>query len=104
MAAYSIRIPSRIARRRRQARHGTVPQFRLEPQTGIEDRRRRAASRRPAGPVALRADMDGLPVREETGLLFASRATGEYEGNKAGVMHACGHDTHIAMLLAVAKV
>ena len=48
--------------------------------------------------------MDGLPVREETGLPFASKATGEYEGNKVGVMHACGHDTHVAILLATAKV
>src|SRR6185503_12735319 len=59
---------------------------------------------RPGPVVALRADMDGLPVREETGLPFASKASGEYEGNKVGVMHACGHDTHVAMLLAVAKV
>jgi amidohydrolase len=59
---------------------------------------------RPGPVVALRADMDGLPVREETGLPFASQATGEYEGNKVGVMHACGHDTHIAILLATAKV
>jgi amidohydrolase len=54
--------------------------------------------------VALRADMDGLPVREETGLPFASKARGEYEGQEVGVMHACGHDTHMAILLATAKV
>ena len=59
---------------------------------------------RPGPVVALRADMDALPVREETNVPFASRATGEYEGNKVGVMHACGHDTHMAMLLAAAKV
>ena len=59
---------------------------------------------RPGGVVALRADMDGLPVTEETGLPFASRAKGEYEGRPVGVMHACGHDTHVAMLLAVAKI
>jgi amidohydrolase len=58
---------------------------------------------RPGPVVALRADMDGLPVREETGLPFASQATGEYEGNKTGVMHACGHDTHIAILLATRR-
>jgi amidohydrolase len=59
---------------------------------------------RPGPVVALRADMDALPVREETNVPFASKATGEYEGNKVGVMHACGHDTHMAMLLAAAKV
>jgi amidohydrolase len=59
---------------------------------------------RPGPVVALRADMDALPVREETNVPFASKATGEYEGNKVGVMHACGHDTHMAMLLATAKV
>ena len=59
---------------------------------------------RPGPVVALRADMDALPVREETNVAFASKAVGEYEGNKVGVMHACGHDTHMAMLLATAKV
>ena len=59
---------------------------------------------RPGPVVALRADMDALPVREETNVPFASKAVGEYEGNKVGVMHACGHDTHMAMLLATAKV
>jgi amidohydrolase len=59
---------------------------------------------RPGPVVALRADMDGLPVKEDTGLPFASRATGEYEGRPVGVMHACGHDAHMAMLLATAKV
>ena len=80
--------------------------FGLEPQTGIAKTGVVALLRggRPGPVVALRADMDGLPVREETGLPFASQAIGEYEGNKAGVMHACGHDTHVAMLLAVAKV
>jgi amidohydrolase len=57
------------------------------------------------GPVlALRADMDGLPVREQTGLPFASTEIGEYNGNEVSVMHACGHDTHIAMLLGAATV
>jgi amidohydrolase len=48
--------------------------------------------------------MDGLPVREEVAVPFASKATADYEGNKVGVMHACGHDTHVAILLATAKV
>jgi amidohydrolase len=58
-----------------------------------------------AGPVvALRADMDGLPVREQTGLPFASTAKGEYNGQEVDVMHACGHDTHVAMLMGAAEV
>jgi amidohydrolase len=80
--------------------------FGLEPQTGIARTGVVALIRggKPGPVVALRADMDGLPVREETGLPFASKATGEYEGNKVGVMHACGHDTHVAILLATAKI
>lgn len=59
---------------------------------------------RPGPVIALRADMDGLPVREQTGLPFASQATGEYNGNEVPVMHACGHDTHVAMLMGAATV
>ena len=78
----------------------------LEPRTGIAKTGVVAVIRggKPGPVVALRADMDGLPVREETDLPFASKATGEYEGQKVGVMHACGHDTHMAILLATAKV
>lgn len=54
--------------------------------------------------VALRADMDGLPVTEMVDLPFASKARGEYRGEEVGVMHACGHDTHVAMLMGVAEV
>jgi amidohydrolase len=54
--------------------------------------------------VAIRADMDGLPVVEQTGLDFASTAVGEYNGQEVGVMHACGHDNHMAMALGAAKV
>lgn len=57
------------------------------------------------GPVvALRADMDGLPVEERNELPFASKAKGEYNGTTVPVMHACGHDAHIAMLLGAAEV
>ena len=57
------------------------------------------------GPVmALRADMDALPVKEMTGLPYASQATGVRLGKTVPVMHACGHDTHTAMLLGAAKV
>lgn len=57
------------------------------------------------GPVvALRADMDALPVTERTDVPFKSTVIGEYNGEEVGVMHACGHDTHIAMLMGVAKI
>lgn len=59
---------------------------------------------KPGPVIALRADMDGLPVREQTGLPFASTAVGEYNGNEVPVMHACGHDTHVAMLMGAAEV
>lgn len=80
--------------------------FGLEPQTGIARHGVVALLKGglPGPVVALRADMDGLPVREETDVPFASKAMGEYEGNPVGVMHACGHDTHVAMLLTAAKV
>ncbi|GGW69176.1 amidohydrolase [Alishewanella tabrizica] len=55
------------------------------------------------GPVlALRADMDALPVTEQTDLPFRSVAKGEYRGKDVGVMHACGHDLHVAMLMGAA--
>ncbi len=58
-----------------------------------------------AGPVvALRADIDGLPVTERTPVPFASKVKGEYNGIETGVMHACGHDTHIAILMGTAEV
>lgn len=58
-----------------------------------------------AGPVmALRADMDALPVEEKTGLSFASKVKALYQGKQQPVMHVCGHDTHTAMLLSAAKV
>lgn len=59
---------------------------------------------KPGPVIALRADMDGLPVQEQTGLPFASKASGEYNDKPVSVMHACGHDTHMAMLLGAAQV
>ena len=59
---------------------------------------------KPGKVVALRADMDALPVEEKTGLPFASKATAQWEGRTLPVMHACGHDTHVAMLLGAATV
>ena len=80
--------------------------FGLEPQTGIARTGVVALLKggRPGPVVALRADMDALPVREQVDLPFASKATTEWEGQQVGVMHACGHDTHVAILLATAKV
>ncbi|MBO6522902.1 MAG: amidohydrolase [Balneolaceae bacterium] len=59
---------------------------------------------KPGPVVALRADMDALPVVERTDVPFKSTAKGEYQGNQVGVMHACGHDTHIAILMGVAQI
>ncbi len=58
----------------------------------------------PGPVVALRADMDGLPVTEEVDLPFASKARAQWNGEEVGVMHACGHDCHVAILLGVASV
>ena len=57
---------------------------------------------KPGPVVALRADMDGLPVTEETGLPFASKVTTTFNGQTTGVMHACGHDAHTGILLGIA--
>ncbi|MDG2061937.1 MAG: amidohydrolase [SAR86 cluster bacterium] len=58
---------------------------------------------RPGPMVALRADMDALPVVEATGLPFASKERSLYNGKDVGVMHACGHDAHISILMGVAE-
>ena len=57
----------------------------------------------PGPMVALRADMDALPVEEMTGLPFASKVRDKYNGLDVGVMHACGHDAHVAILMGVAE-
>ena len=59
---------------------------------------------KPGPAIALRADMDALPVTEQTGLPFASHVTTQYNGQTVGVMHACGHDAHTAVLMGVAEV
>ena len=59
---------------------------------------------KPGRTVALRADMDALPVQEPDGLPFASKAKQQYLGKDVPVMHACGHDAHTAMLMGVAEV
>ena len=58
----------------------------------------------PGRVVALRADMDALPVTERNDLPFKSVVSSEYNGKKTGVMHACGHDTHVAILMGAATV
>jgi amidohydrolase len=59
---------------------------------------------KPGPVVGLRADIDALPVIERTDVPFKSTVMGEYQGNEVGVMHACGHDTHIAILMGVAQI
>jgi amidohydrolase len=59
---------------------------------------------KPGPRLAIRADIDALPVTEQVDLPFASKATGEYLGKKVGVMHACGHDAHTAMTLGLAEI
>jgi amidohydrolase len=59
---------------------------------------------KPGAVVALRADMDALPVTEQVDLPFKSLVKTEYNGQQVGVMHACGHDNHVAILLGVASV
>ncbi len=59
---------------------------------------------KPGPVVALRADMDGLPVTERVDVPFKSEARTEYNGQQTGVMHACGHDSHVAILMGVAEV
>ena len=59
---------------------------------------------KPGPVVLLRADMDGLPVTERNSLPFASKVKTQYNGQEVGVMHACGHDSHVAILMGVAEV
>ena len=59
---------------------------------------------KPGPVIALRADMDALPVEEKNDLPFASKLRTIYEGKETSVMHACGHDTHVAILMGVAEV
>lgn len=59
---------------------------------------------KPGPVIGLRADMDALPITERNALPFKSAVKAEYNGQQVGVMHACGHDTHVAMLLSVAEI
>ena len=72
---------------------------------GAHRSRRGAQGRRQPGPVvALRSDMDALPVTEQGDLPFKSTAKAPWNGQEVGVMHACGHDNHMAILLGAATV
>ena len=77
----------------------------LAPKTGIAQTGVTAVLKggKPGPRIALRADMDALPVTEQTGLPFASTVKSEYRGQPVGVMHACGHDMHVAILMGVAE-
>ena len=78
----------------------------LEPKTGIAHTGVIAIIEggKPGPLVAIRTDIDGLPVEEQTGLPYASTERAEYNGQDVGVMHACGHDAHMAMVLGAAKI
>jgi amidohydrolase len=59
---------------------------------------------KPGPCIGLRADMDALPIIEKVNLPFASKEKSNYYGQEVGVMHACGHDTHVAILMSVAEI
>ncbi len=59
---------------------------------------------KPGPCIGLRADMDGLPIVEKVNVSFASKEKSTYNGQEVGVMHACGHDTHVAMLMSAAEI
>ena len=77
----------------------------LEPKTGIATTGVTAVLKggKPGPRIALRADMDALPVTERVDVPFASKATSTFRGETVGVMHACGHDAHTAILMGVAE-
>jgi amidohydrolase len=81
-------------------------EFGLEVQTGLAHTAVIGTLRGglPGPHVAVRAELDALPVTEPAGLPYASQVKAEYEGKQVGVMHACGHDAHIAIVLGVAKL
>jgi amidohydrolase len=84
----------------------TLKSIGIETQTGIAKTGVVGLIRggKPGPTILLRADMDGLPLTERVDLPYKSTNTTMYQGMKVGVMHACGHDTHISMLLGAAKI
>jgi amidohydrolase len=85
---------------------GHLKKLGLEVETGIARTGVVALLRtgKPGPTIALRADMDALPVTERTDVPFRSVAKSSYRGDEVGVMHACGHDSHTAILMGVAEV
>ncbi len=85
---------------------GKLKSFGLEVQTGIAHTGIVAILKggKPGPVIGLRADIDALPVTERVPIEWASKEVAEYNGQKVGVMHACGHDTHTSILLGTAKV
>ena len=83
-----------------------LKKYGLEIQTGVANTGVVAILRggKPGPVIALRADMDALPVKERVKISFASTDSAEFLGQKVPVMHACGHDAHVAMLLGTAEV
>ena len=77
----------------------------LEPNTdfGITGVTAFIRGQNPGPLIALRADIDGLPVTEKLNLPFSSKVKTTYQGNEVGVMHACGHDAHVAILMGAAE-
>jgi hippurate hydrolase len=97
LSMQEVRTPARLAQDMRKLGFDVTENV---GKTGVV-----AVMRNGSGPVLmLRADMDALPVKEQTGLPFSSRATGTLpDGTQTPVMHACGHDTHIASWLGTAR-
>lgn len=60
--------------------------------------------KKPGKVIALRADMDALPVTERNNLPYKSNVIAKYNNKETGVMHACGHDTHVAIMMGVAEI
>lgn len=97
-------VKSRIQHCRKIAEH--LKSLGLEVQTGIAKTGVVALLKgdNPGKVIALRADIDALPVTERNNLPFKSEVKTEFLGTPTGVMHACGHDTHIAILMGVAEI
>ena len=98
--ALEPRVPHLEAGRRAPA---SASASRSRPASRTPASSRSSRARCPGPTIALRADMDALPVTEAVELPFRSRATTTYRGETVGVMHACGHDAHTAMLMGVAE-
>jgi amidohydrolase len=86
------------------ARHLTALGYEVKTGVGVTGVLGVLKGGKPGGVVALRADMDALPVEEKVDVPFASRAKAQWLGQTVPVMHACGHDAHVAILMGVAEI